>query len=51
LNSWGFVQVILVLSALESAIIEVVINGCGGKGAMVFFVVGNDDREIGDDEL
>jgi serine protease len=50
-NSWGFVQAIPVPSALESAIVEVATNGRGGKGAMVLFAAGNDDREIGDDEL
>ena len=50
-NSWGFVDPIPVPKALEDAINNVFDNGRGGKGALVVFAMGNDDREIGDDEM
>ena len=50
-NSWGFVDPMPVPSMLEDAINHVFDNGRGGKGALVVFAMGNDDREVGDDEL
>lgn len=50
-NSWGFVEAIPVPSMLEDAINNVFDNGRGGKGALVLFAIGNDDREVGDDEM
>lgn len=50
-NSWGFVDAIPVPVALEDAINNVFDNGRGGKGALVLFAIGNDDREVGDNEM
>jgi subtilisin family serine protease len=50
-NSWGFVEAIPAPQALAQAIDVVANTGRGGRGALVLFAVGNDDREIGDDEL
>lgn len=50
-NSWGFVDAMPVPAMLEDAINNVFDHGRGGKGALVVFAMGNDDREIGDDEL
>ncbi|MFT3770807.1 MAG: S8 family serine peptidase [Minicystis sp.] len=50
-NSWGFTQPMPVPTPLETAINNVFDNGRGGRGALVLFAMGNDDRVIGDDEL
>jgi serine protease len=50
-NSWGYVDPIPVPNALADVILEVATNGRGGKGAMVIFAAGNDDRVIEDDEI
>jgi MYXO-CTERM domain-containing protein len=50
-NSWGFADPIPVPQALEDAINNVFDTGRGGLGALVLFAVGNDDREIANDEL
>lgn len=50
-NSWGYVEPMPIPSALEEIIAEVATNGRGGKGAVVVFAAGNDDREIGVDEM
>jgi serine protease len=50
-NSWGFSEAIPVPKSLEDAINNVFDNGRGGLGALVLFAVGNDDREIENDEL
>jgi serine protease len=50
-NSWGFAEPSPVPSMLANAIANVAENGRGGRGAIVLFAAGNDDREIGDDEL
>jgi len=50
-NSWGFVDAIPVPQALADAIVDVQQNGRGGRGAVVAFASGNDNREVGDDEL
>lgn len=50
-NSWGFVEAMPAPSALADVIREVATQGRGGKGALVLFAAGNDDREIDDDEL
>ncbi|MFO0590073.1 MAG: S8 family serine peptidase [Polyangiaceae bacterium] len=50
-NSWGFVDPMPVPKALEAAINNVYDSGRGGKGAIVVFAMGNDDREIADDEM
>lgn len=50
-NSWGFVDPMPVPKALEIAINNVFDNGRSGKGALVLFAMGNDDRVVGDDEV
>ncbi|MFO0760740.1 MAG: S8 family serine peptidase [Byssovorax sp.] len=50
-NSWGYKEPTPVPAMLASAINNVYENGRGGKGALVLFAAGNDDRELGDDEL
>ncbi|HTJ80173.1 MAG TPA: S8 family serine peptidase [Polyangiaceae bacterium] len=50
-NSWGFVDPMPAPSALADAIDNVAKNGRGGKGAIVVFAAGNDDRELADDEM
>jgi MYXO-CTERM domain-containing protein len=50
-NSWGYVDPTPVPKALADAINEVYDKGRGGKGALVVFAMGNDDREVGADEL
>lgn len=50
-NSWGYVEPMPVPSALAEVILDVATNGRGGKGALVIFAAGNDDRVIEDDEI
>ncbi len=50
-NSWGFVEAIPAPGPLATAIGEVYDRGRGGKGALVLFAAGNEDREVRDDEL
>ncbi|MBI5496181.1 MAG: S8 family serine peptidase [Deltaproteobacteria bacterium] len=50
-NSWGFVDAIPVPAGLKAAIETTFDTGRGGKGALVLFASGNDDREVGADEL
>lgn len=50
-NSWGFVDPIPVPKPLEAAINNVFDHGRGGRGALVLFAMGNDDRVVGDDEV
>jgi subtilisin family serine protease len=50
-NSWGYKYPTPVPTTLADAIQNVFQNGRGGKGAMVLFSAGNDDRVIADDEL
>lgn len=50
-NSWGFAQAMPVPQPMADAIDNVFRNGRGGKGALVVFAAGNEDREIGPDEL
>ncbi len=50
-NSWGYVGAIPVPAVLAAAVKNVFQNGRGGKGALVIFAAGNDDREILDNEL
>lgn len=50
-NSWGFVEPLPVPPALAEAITNVAMNGRGGRGALVLFAAGNDDRELGNDEI
>ncbi|MBL8920151.1 MAG: S8 family serine peptidase [Myxococcaceae bacterium] len=50
-NSWGFVQSIPVPAALAMAIREVATRNRGGRGAMVLFAAGNDNRVLAANEL
>jgi subtilisin family serine protease len=50
-NSWGYVDPIPVPASLAQAIATVYQNGRGGRGALVLFAAGNDDRAINPDEL
>ncbi len=50
-NSWGFVDAIPVPAPLADVIATVADSGRGGRGAVVLFAMGNDDREVGNDEL
>ena len=50
-NSWGYVGAIPAPAALAAAVRNVFENGRSGKGALVLFAAGNDDREILDNEL
>ncbi|MDI1447532.1 S8 family serine peptidase [Polyangium sp. 6x1] len=50
-NSWGYVEAMPVPATLRDAIDNVFDNGRGGKGAVVVFAAGNDNRELGADEL
>ena len=50
-NSWGFTQAMPVPQPLATAINNVFDHGRGGRGALVLFAMGNDDRTVGDDEL
>ncbi len=50
-NSWGFADPTPVPAMLADAINNVFDHGRGGKGAVVVFAMGNDDRVVADDEL
>lgn len=50
-NSWGFVNPMPAPQPLEDAVNNVFDHGRGGRGALVLFAMGNDDREVGDDEI
>ncbi|WP_437776780.1 S8 family peptidase [Sorangium sp. So ce1097] len=50
-NSWGYAEPMPVPRVVEAAINRLFEAGRDGKGALVLFAAGNDDREIGDDEL
>jgi subtilisin family serine protease len=50
-NSWSFADPMPVPQVVADAIQEVFMNGRGGKGALVLFAAGNEDREIGADEM
>lgn len=50
-NSWGFVDPIPVPTLMRDALDNIFDNGRNGKGALIFFAAGNDNRELGDNEL
>jgi MYXO-CTERM domain-containing protein len=50
-NSWGYTQPMPVPKSIADAINNVFDHGRGGRGALVLFAMGNDDRTVGDDEL
>jgi serine protease len=50
-NSWGYVDPTPVPTPLAAAMGHVFDQGRGGRGALVLFAMGNDDRVVADDEL
>lgn len=50
-SSWGFVDPVPVPGPLRAILIELAEQGRGGRGALVVFAAGNDNRRIGDGEL
>lgn len=50
-NSWGYNEAITVPAVLAEVIGRATTETRQGKGALVVFAAGNDDREIGEDEL
>ncbi|MBX3251930.1 MAG: S8 family serine peptidase [Myxococcales bacterium] len=50
-NSWGFVNATPIPAALRAILERVSDEGRGGRGALVLFAAGNDDRELYDYEL
>lgn len=50
-NSWGFVEPMAVPATLAAVIERAATEPRQGKGALVVFAAGNDDREIEPDEL
>ncbi|MGK4002499.1 S8 family serine peptidase [Sorangium sp. So ce1036] len=50
-NSWGYADELPVPRVVEQAIDHLFDAGRDGKGALVLFAAGNEDRELGDDEL
>jgi serine protease len=50
-NSWGYTDPAPVAAVLADAIDNLFDNGRNGKGALVLFAAGNEDREINDDEI
>lgn len=45
-NSWGFVEPTSVPAMLRDVILALIDRGRGGRGAIVLFASGNDDREL-----
>lgn len=50
-NSWGFVNATPVPGPLAEVIRRAATEGRDGLGIVVVFAAGNDDREVGDDEM
>ena len=50
-NSWGFTEHVAVPPQLAEVIRRAATEGRGGKGALVVFAAGNDDRELLNDEM
>ncbi|MSP55678.1 MAG: hypothetical protein EXR69_08775 [Myxococcales bacterium] len=50
-NSWGYTESTPVPRSLANIIEKVATENRGGLGAVVVFAAGNDDRELGDDEV
>lgn len=50
-NSWGFAEPQPVPNVVRAAIAELLDSGRGGKGALVVFAAGNENREIDDAEI
>jgi len=50
-NSWGFADPMPIPTLMRNALDNLFDNGRDGKGSLVFFAAGNDNREIGSDEI
>jgi serine protease len=50
-NSWGFAEPVPVPAMMRAAIDDLLDNGRGGKGTLVVFAAGNENREIDDSEI
>ncbi len=50
-NSWGFADPMPIPTLMRNALDNIFDNGRGGKGALVFFAAGNENREILNDEI
>jgi len=50
-NSWGFAEPQPVPRLVRASIQELLDSGRGGKGALVVFAAGNENREIDDEEI
>lgn len=50
-NSWGFSEPQPVPNLVRKAIVELLDSGRGGKGALVVFAAGNENREIDNEEI
>lgn len=50
-NSWGFTEALPVPGPLATAMEDLFDHGRDGRGTLVVFAAGNDDREVSDDEL
>ena len=50
-NSWGFADPMPIPTLMRNALDNIFDNGRGGKGALVFFASGNDNRELGAQEI
>jgi MYXO-CTERM domain-containing protein len=50
-NSWGFAEVQPVPAPIRTIIEKLYSDGRGGRGTLVVFAAGNENRMLGDDEL
>ena len=50
-NSWGYTDAIPVPTPLKNLIVQAATQGRDGKGSLVVFAAGNEDREIYDNEI
>ncbi len=50
-NSWGFADPTPVPAPLRASILSLIADGRDGRGTVVVFAAGNENRELGDDEL
>ena len=50
-NSWGYTRPVAVPGVLADVIERAAVEPRGGRGALVVFAAGNDDREVEPDEL
>jgi subtilisin family serine protease len=50
-NSWGFADAMPVPEMIRGALERLIVQSRGGLGTLVVFAAGNENRELGDDEL